>query len=114
MLRPDQLAPPFIPPCAWQGIRPQWSVMIPVYNCALFLTYTIESVLAQDMGGAAQMQIEVVDDASTDADVKALVEDVGKGRVLYFRQQHNVGNLKNFETCIKRANGQSGSSIAWR
>jgi len=85
--------------------RPRWSVMIPVYNCATYLPRTLQSVLQQDLG-EAQMQIEVVDDASTDADVKAMVEEIGKGRVRYFRQAQNVGSLKNFETCLNRAEGE--------
>jgi len=97
------LAPPPIKPCV-QANRPLWSVMIPVYNCAQFLPQTLKSVLQQD-AGADIMQIEVVDDASTDADVKSLVEKIGKGRIGYFRQPHNRGSLKNFETCINRAKG---------
>lgn len=78
--------------------------MIPVYNCSLYLEETLRSVLAQDPG-AAQMQIEVVDDASTDADVSALVTQMGEGRVSYFRQPENVGSLRNFYTCLQRARG---------
>ncbi|MGI4020902.1 MAG: glycosyltransferase [Janthinobacterium lividum] len=85
--------------------RPLWSVMIPVYNCIIFLEETLRSVLIQDFGEAL-MQIEVVDDCSTDGDVKALVEVVGKGRVKYFRQEQNQGNLRNFETCLNRSKGQ--------
>jgi glycosyltransferase involved in cell wall biosynthesis len=78
--------------------------MIPTYNCTQYLKEALLSVLAQDPGPAV-MQIEVVDDASTDADVAALVASVGAGRVLYFRQPVNVGSLRNFETCINRAQG---------
>src|SRR5438874_3558639 len=95
--------PPLILPVTLQN-RPRWSVMIPVYNCALFLPQTLRSVLQQDLG-VADMQIEVVDDASTDADVKTLVEEIGKGRIQYFRQPQNVGSLKNFETCLNRTKG---------
>lgn len=84
--------------------RPLWSVMIPVYNCAAFLPEALQGVLAQDPGGDV-MQIEVVDDASTDADVEALVRQLGGGRVGYFRQPRNVGSLRNFETCLNRARG---------
>ena len=52
------------------------------------------------------MQIEVIDDASTDADVAAIVESIGKGRVKYFRQPRNVGSLRNFETCLNRSKGK--------
>lgn len=52
------------------------------------------------------MQIMVVDDCSTDGDVAALVQAVGKGRVDYFQQTRNVGSLRNFETCLNRSIGQ--------
>ncbi|GAA4458989.1 hypothetical protein GCM10023189_32070 [Nibrella saemangeumensis] len=78
--------------------------MIPAYNCSDYLIETLESVLAQDLG-ADRMQIEVIDDASTDTDVEALVKQIGKGRVTYHRQRENVGSLRNFETCLNRARG---------
>jgi glycosyltransferase involved in cell wall biosynthesis len=84
--------------------RPLWSVMIPVYNCFEYIKETLESVLLQDPG-VALMQIEVVDDCSTDGDVQQLVNEIGKGRVSYFRQEKNSGSLRNFETCINRAQG---------
>lgn len=84
--------------------RPLWSVMIPVYNCAAYLPQTLRSVLEQDPG-ADQMQIEVVDDGSTDANVEKLVNEIGGGRVLYYRQPENIGSLRNFETCLNRAIG---------
>lgn len=99
---PDR--PPVIRPVAPGLKRPVWSVMIPVYNCSVYLRETLASVLCQDPG-ADHMQIEVVDDASTDADVEAIVEEAGKGRVLYFRQPQNMGSLRNFKTCIDRARG---------
>jgi glycosyltransferase involved in cell wall biosynthesis len=76
--------------------------MIPVYNCANYLTETLTSVLQQSDDS---FQIEVVDDCSTDADVEHLVATIGKGRVQYFRQSRNVGSLRNFNTCINRSRG---------
>lgn len=84
--------------------RPIWSVMIPTYNCSHYLIDNIRSVLAQDPG-PEYMQIEVVDDFSTDADIESIVLEIGKGRVRYYRQPENVGSLRNFETCINRATG---------
>jgi glycosyltransferase involved in cell wall biosynthesis len=78
--------------------------MIPAYNCLPYLQETIESVLVQ-APAAANMQIAVVDDGSTDGDVAALVQAVGQGRVEYYRQPQNVGSLRNFETCLNRATG---------
>jgi glycosyltransferase involved in cell wall biosynthesis len=85
--------------------RPVFSVMIPTYNCTQYLIKAIQGVLKQDMGEKL-MQIEVVDDYSSDADVEAIVRTVGKGRVKYYRQPQNVGSLRNFETCINRAAGE--------
>lgn len=97
--------PPPIQPLPLDVERPMWSVMIPVYNCSKFIPAVLESVLSQDQGEHI-MQIEVIDDASTDADVEELVRVYGKGRVGYFRQPQNVGSIRNFETCINRAKGK--------
>ncbi|MCM8831908.1 MAG: glycosyltransferase [Candidatus Omnitrophica bacterium] len=89
-----------------EGIhRPFWSVMIPTYNCALYLEQTLKSVLEQDPG-PEEMQIEVVDDCSTKDDPEEVVKKIGKGRVSFYRQLQNVGPTKNFNTCIKRSIGQ--------
>lgn len=96
--------PPVIPPLPNSPDRPLWSVMIPAYNCAAFIPDAINSVLAQDPGREI-MQIQLVDDASTDADVQSLVDALGKGRVEYYRQPSNVGPIRNFETCINRSRG---------
>lgn len=85
--------------------RPLWSVMIPTYNCANYLRETLLSILAQDPGPET-MQIEVVDDHSTKDNPAAIVEELGSGRVSFYRQPCNVGAIKNFETCLQRSRGQ--------
>ena len=97
--------PPVIQPLPAGTHRPKWSVMIPAYNCSRYLPQAIESVLAQ-FPADADVQIEVIDDFSTDEDVAALVAKIGGGRVAYFRQAENMGSLRNFETCINRAKGE--------
>ncbi|MBV8886847.1 MAG: glycosyltransferase [Chroococcidiopsidaceae cyanobacterium CP_BM_RX_35] len=84
--------------------RPLWSVMIPTYNCANYLRETLMSVLAQDLGSEV-MQIEVIDDHSTEDDPAAVVEEIGQGRVTFYRQPQNVGHTKNFQTCLERSRG---------
>jgi glycosyltransferase involved in cell wall biosynthesis len=79
--------------------------MIPAYNCYDTLEETISSVLIQ-APGIDQMQIAVVDDGSTDGDVKELVNRIGKGRIEYFRHERNMGSLASFETCLNRARGK--------
>lgn len=98
-------APPVISPISPDQERPLWSVMIPVFNCARFLPDALGSVLMQGIP-EEKMQIEVIDDASTDADIEALVNEIGKGRIKYYRQENNVGSLLNFATCINRSKGK--------
>lgn len=97
-------APPIILPLTNDENRPLFSVMIPTYNCIQYIRYALEGVLAQDPG-EEKMQIEVIDDYSTDGDVGALVREIGKGRVTFYQQPDNKGSLRNFETCINRAKG---------
>ncbi|TAD86467.1 MAG: glycosyltransferase [Bacteroidetes bacterium] len=84
--------------------RPLISVMIPTFNCATYLRTALASVLEQDMGSNL-MQIEVVDDCSTD-DPEAVANELGNGRVHFYRQVQNGGHTKNFETCMNRAKGK--------
>lgn len=98
-------SPPVIKPVESGIVRPLWSVMIPTYNCATYLKQTLESVLIQDPG-IEKMQIEVVDDYSTDANVEELVNKLGNGRIKFYRQPQNRGSLRNFETCLNRSHGK--------
>lgn len=93
-----------IPPVTGGAGRPLWSVMIPTHNCASYLRETLASVLAQDPG-SERMQIEVVDDASSDRP-DAVVEELGGGRVSFVRQPRNVGHVANFNTCLERSRGR--------
>jgi glycosyltransferase involved in cell wall biosynthesis len=95
---------PNVPAPPPQAARPQWSVMIPAYNCANYLRQTLRSVLAQDPG-RGRMQIEVVDDCSTEDDPEAVVRQMPPGRVEFYRQPRNVGVSRNFNTCVLRSRG---------
>jgi len=96
---------PLITPVRIGIQRPLWSVMIPTYNCANYLERTLKSVLEQ-APSMELMQIEVVDDCSTKDDPEAVVKDLGRGRVTFYRQPQNVGAIRNFNTCIERSVGQ--------
>lgn len=96
--------PPRILPVSDGAPRPFWSVMIPTYNCADFLRETLLSVLSQDPG-PEQMEIEVVDDCSTKDDPEAVVQELGRGRVRFYRQPRNAGAIGNFNTCVRRSRG---------
>lgn len=77
--------------------------MIPSWNSAAHLEATIRSVVNQD-GGADEMQIMVVDDASTDATAE-IVRAFGP-RVSYRCNDRNVGAVENFNVCIAQAKGE--------
>jgi glycosyltransferase involved in cell wall biosynthesis len=105
-VRPTNIAPPPpIDPVSDGQPRPFWSVMIPTYNCAQYLRETLASVLAQDPG-PEDMEIEVVDDQSTRDDPEAVVRELARGRVRFFRQPQNRGAIRTFNTCIARSRGR--------
>lgn len=84
--------------------RPLWSVMIPTYNPnPEYLEKTLRSILEQDLG-VDQMQIEVIDDRSTQNDPEELVRKVGQG-ISFYRQPKNLGLIGNWNACISRARG---------
>jgi glycosyltransferase involved in cell wall biosynthesis len=99
-----QVEAPRIEPVSSGAPRPVWSVMIPTFNCAKCLGQTLESVLSQDPG-ADQMQIEVVDDCSTKDDPAAVVQEIGRGRVIFHRKEKNEGATANFNSCLQRSRG---------
>lgn len=84
--------------------RPFWSVMIPTYNGTQYLAETLRSVLAQDPGSDV-MQIEVIDDCSTQDDPEPLVQEIGQGRITFVRQAQNQGQIETWNNCIQRARG---------
>lgn len=95
---------PRIAPVSSEMSRPFWSVMIPTYNAGEYLRRTLTSILDQDQG-PARMHIEVVDGGSTKDDPRAVVEEIGKGRVEYYRLPENRGPGHTFNTCLHRSRG---------
>lgn len=96
---------PAVPPVPDGVARPLWSVMIPSFNGAARLRGSLGSVLAQDPGWDV-MQIEVVDDCSTEGAPEAVVAELGHGRVGFFSQPRNIGHSRNFSTCLQRSRGR--------
>ena len=96
---------PRIAPVSDHAPRPFWSVMIPHYNGEAYLGAALASVLAQDPG-PSEMQIEVVDDRSTEGDPEGLVARAGQGRVSFHRNAENLGATRTFNVCLERARGQ--------
>lgn len=87
--------------------QPFVSVMIPTWNPnPEYLKQAIDSVLIQDLGPDA-MQIAVVDDCSTQIDVKELLASWGYlSRIAWFQNEHNLGIGGAWNSCIKHSRGE--------
>src|SRR5437764_8146846 len=101
----SSLKPPAIRVLPVDNGRPLWSVMIPTYNPRPdYLEETLHSVLQQDPG-PEQMQIEVIDDRSTDDVAAQTIRRVGGGRVSFHAELQNRGLANTWNRCIERARG---------
>ena len=101
---PQSLDFPVIQPLTAGIKRPFWSVMIPTYNGNNYLKQTLQSVLQQDPGEEL-MQIEIVDDCSTEEDPELILQEIGTNRISIYRQPQNMGQIANWNTCIQRTHG---------
>ncbi len=80
------------------------SVVMCTYNGEMFVRAQIESILAQTY---ADLELIIVDDASTDKTISILEEYSKKDkRVRYFINEVNLGYNKNFEKAFGLANGE--------
>jgi glycosyltransferase involved in cell wall biosynthesis len=84
--------------------RPLFSVMIPTFQPQRYLEDTLRSVLDQDPG-PGEMQIEIVDDASTNEILEATLGRLGPDRISLYRQEKNLGLSGTWTACIQRARG---------
>jgi glycosyltransferase involved in cell wall biosynthesis len=85
--------------------RPFWSVMIPTYNRETYLKKTITSVL-ENVFLPEDVQIEIIDNCSTEGDIEKIVSEISDPRVTFYRQSHHVSMSENWTTCIQRAKGR--------
>lgn len=99
-------APPPIRPVDDSAPRPRFSVMLPTHEPDEKLCRTLESVLRQDIA-ADQMEIVVVDDASTNGLVRRLVRSVDPGdRVEIVENDDRLGLGGNWNRAIAMSRGR--------
>lgn len=105
----DELEIPPIAPVAEGVSRPRWSVMIPAYNAARTIAETLQSVLAQ-APAEGEMQIAVVDNASTDETLtvveQAVAAQAARDRIEIHRNASNLGMVGNWNACLRLARGE--------
>jgi glycosyltransferase involved in cell wall biosynthesis len=90
-----------------QSVNPIISVMIPTWNPrADYLKEAIDSVLMQDWG-PKKMQIAIVDDFSSEVDVKKLLKEWDYlHRIEFHQNETNRGIGGNWNSCIEQSRGE--------
>lgn len=91
---------------------PKVSVCIPTYRGAATIGQAIESVLTQSL---ADFDLIVIDDGSPD-DTHAIVQRCADPRLVYLRNERNLGPQGNWNRCLERKvsvlDGDGDGSIA--
>lgn len=90
--------------------KPFVSILIPTYNRENLIVESILSALSQNYG---DFEVVVVDNASTDGTWEQIQRISSKdSRVQAFRNEANVGPVRNWIECARRARGTL-SKILW-
>ncbi len=86
------------------------SILVPVYNRADYIEQTLASALEQTF---SDLEVVVVDNCSTDGSWE-LIEQVAArdARVRVFRNDSNIGPVRNWLRCVREARGELGK-ILW-
>lgn len=86
------------------------SILVPVYNRKNIIVETLNSALTQTYGN---IEVVVVDNASTDGTWE-LISELSKGdnRLKVFRNDTNLGPVRNWLRCVEEASGEFGK-ILW-
>jgi len=86
------------------GGTPKTSVCIPAFNHARYIGRALESALSQT---STDMEVVVVDDASTDDTFEAAGRYAASdGRVRLYRNDANLGMVGNWNRCLRAARGK--------
>lgn len=86
-----------------RDVRPLLSVVIPTYNHGSFLRQSVQSVLDQ---GVEDIEVLVLDNASTDETSEVMASLVADRRVRYIRNRYNYGPGFNWGNGLQVASGR--------
>ena len=86
----------------------KFSVIIPIYNSQLWISETIKSIIKQDIGFDENIELILVDDASTDDSAKICEEYVLKypENIKFIQKEKNEGPGATRNVGLKYATGQ--------
>ena len=79
-----------------------FSVLMPVYNCALYLAEAIESILNQTF---TDFELIVLDDGSTDGSAE-IAKSYNDSRIVYHCNEKNLGLANNLNVGLRMAKGK--------
>lgn len=84
--------------------QPLVSICIPSYNHEAYIEEAINSAINQTYGN---IEVIIIDDASTDGSQRIISKYTGKSRVgKIILRKENSGMTKNFNDCIKESRGE--------
>ncbi len=81
---------------------PKISVILPVYNCELYIKETIDSVLNQTF---SDFELLIIDDFSTDKTV-SVIKEFSDDRICLIEKQENSGLINSLNFGISLAKGE--------
>ena len=79
------------------------SVVMPSYNTALFIAYSIQSVIAQTY---QNWELIIVDDCSTDDTDAVIIPFLSDHRIRYLKNRKNVGAAESRNRALREAKGK--------
>jgi len=82
--------------------RPLISVLVPTYNRPDYLLLTLKSILSQSYDF---LEIIICDNSDNDDTQKVINDFHDKSRILYSKNDTNIGVVNNFNKCLTLANG---------
>ncbi len=86
-----------------ENYLPLVSVIMPTFNCASFIGRSIESVLNQTFDN---FELIIIDDLSTDSTKEVVLPYLVDKRVLFLRNERNLGGAEARNRAIKQASGK--------
>jgi len=91
-------------------MKPYVSILIPAFNAEEFIEETINSALDQTI---TDIEIIIVDNHSTDSTWELVQAKASQDkRIRIFRNDENIGPVKNWKRCISEAKGEL-AKIIW-
>ena len=91
------------------SIAPQVSILVPVYNRAHCIEQTLASALEQTF---TDLEVVVVDNCSTDGSWELIQRVATRDpRVRVFRNDSNIGPVRNWLRCVREARGELGQIL---